>query len=333
MARLRHAAQGCALAALESINGHPVNQKSTNSYFQEVAEAQLSHAGLDGFFERILRVEQARRFKHHRAVGWRGRGSKVVPCRVDSNGYDSHQSFSFVAVPSCHRKFQSVSMAIEHILFDADGVLQYAARHWQPALQSVLQLENESEARAVVEDILEAETAVLDSATGFTARLEAKLAKWDRSEFVAETLDVLHAIEVHHDVMQAVQDIRRSGIQCHIGSNQQALRARHMSETLNYKSLFDSEFYSCFIGAAKPRARFFEHVVAKLGCVASAVLFLDDRPENVVAAEQAGLNAMVFFGTDGALSLRRRLVGFGVLAEPCTQKWLGLFEPLSPNDK
>ncbi len=203
-------------------------------------------------------------------------------------------------------------MAIEHILFDADGVLQYPARLWQPALQSVLRLENESQARAVVEDILEAETEVLESLTGFTERLEAKLAKWGRSQFVRETFDVLHAIEVHHDVMQTVQDIRRSGIRCHIGSNQQALRARHMSEALNYKALFDSEFYSCFMGAAKPRVSFFANVIAKLGCEASAVLFLDDRAENGAAAEQAGLNAMVFFGTEGALSLRRRLAGFGV---------------------
>jgi hypothetical protein len=38
------------------------------------------------------------------------------------------------------------SVAIKHILFDADGVLQYATRHWQPALQSVLNLEDEAQA-------------------------------------------------------------------------------------------------------------------------------------------------------------------------------------------
>jgi len=204
---------------------------------------------------------------------------------------------------------------IENVLFDADGVLQYATQHWQPALQSVLNLDDESQARAVVKDILEAETEVLQSATGFTERLEAKLANWGRSKFVLETLDVLHAIEVYADIMQTVQAVRRSGIRCHIGSNQQSLRARHMSTALNYKSLFESEFYSCFIGAAKPQAAFFERVIARLDCQASAVLFLDDRPENVEAAKQAGMNAIVFLGTDGAPSLERRLADFGVFVD------------------
>lgn len=206
-------------------------------------------------------------------------------------------------------------MAIENILFDADGVLQYAPVHWQPALQAVLGLEDEVQAKALVNDIFDAETEVLESPTGFTEKLEAVLAKWNRSTFLSETLDVLHAIDVYHDVMQTVQAIRRCGIRCHIGSNQQALRAKRMSEGLNYRALFDSEFYSCFVGIAKPQARFFEKVVAQLGCDPGAVLFFDDRAENVEAAKQAGLKAMVFFGTDGAPALRRQLAGFGVFVD------------------
>ncbi len=205
-------------------------------------------------------------------------------------------------------------MAIRHLLFDADGVLQHATTHWQPALQSVLQLEDELQAHAVVDDILAAETEVLHITTGFVERLEAVLAKWKRSTHLAETLAVLHAIDIQHDVMATVQALRRSGIRCHIGSNQQSLRATHMSEGLNYKSLFDTEFYSCFIGAAKPHAAFFDKVVAQLGCDAGEVLFLDDRPENVEGAKQAGLKAMLFFGTEGALALLRLLAGFGVKA-------------------
>jgi putative hydrolase of the HAD superfamily len=204
-------------------------------------------------------------------------------------------------------------VTIENILFDADGVLQYPTRHWQPALQSVLMLRDEAQAKAIVDDIFAAEIEVLESTTGFAEKLEAVLAKWDRASFLTQTLNVLHAIEVNHDVMQTVQAVRRSGIRCHIGSNQQALRARYMSEGLNYRLQFDSEFYSCFVGSAKPQAKFFEKVIAQIGCEASAVLFLDDRAENVEAAKQAGLNALVCFGADGAASLRRQLAGLGVL--------------------
>jgi putative hydrolase of the HAD superfamily len=206
-------------------------------------------------------------------------------------------------------------VVIENILFDADGVLQYATKHWQPALQSVLKLEDEAQAKALLDDLLAAETAALETEGGFSERLEIVLAKWGRPGFLSEALSVIHAIEVHQDVMQTVQTIRRMGIRCHIGSNQQTSRAMHMSERLNYRSLFDIEFYSCFVGVAKPKAAFFEKVVAQLGCDASAVLFLDDRAENVEAAKQAGLSATVFFGSDGALELKRQLAGFGVFAD------------------
>jgi putative hydrolase of the HAD superfamily len=205
-------------------------------------------------------------------------------------------------------------MAVEHILFDADGVLQYPTVGWHAALQSVLELEDETQAEALVNDILAAETLVLESATGFEAQLEETLAKWRRAAMLSETLRVLHAIEVHADVMQTVQALRRSGFQCHIGSNQQALRAKHMSEVLNYRALFDQEFYSCLLGAAKPKPAFFEKTISKLGCHPSEVLFLDDRAENVEAAKRSGLNAMVFFGTDGAGALQRQLASFGVFA-------------------
>ena len=206
-------------------------------------------------------------------------------------------------------------MGINHILFDADGVLQYPTVHWQPALKSILRLEDDAQADAVLKDVFEAETEVLESPTGFIERLEARLAKWNRAAQVVETLNALHAIEVHADVMQTVQALRRAGFGCHVASNQQALRAKHMSEALNYKALFDREFYSCRLGAAKPKLEFFEKAIAELGCDANNVLFLDDRAENVEAAKRAGLNAMVFFGVDGAHALQRQLAGFGVFAE------------------
>lgn len=205
-------------------------------------------------------------------------------------------------------------MAIENILFDADGVLQHATQHWQPAFQAVLNLTDEWQAKAVLEDVFSAETEVLESDGGFAERLEAVLAKWERPGLVLEALNVMHAIEVHQDVMQVVQAVRRSGTPCHIASNQQTSRARHMSQGLNYKSLFDTEFYSCLVGVAKPKISFFEKVVAVLGCNPSSVLFFDDRIENVEAAKQAGLNAAVFYGTDGAIALKRQLASFGVSA-------------------
>lgn len=79
------------------------------------------------------------------------------------------------------------------------------------------------------------------------------------------------------------------GVPCHIASNQQAGRARHMSEVLDYKNLFTREFYSCALGVAKPDIAFFELVLHSLDLRGANVLFLDDRRENVEAASGLGL--------------------------------------------
>lgn len=205
-------------------------------------------------------------------------------------------------------------MAIRHVLFDADGVLQQATRPWQPALQSLLRLADETQVAALVADVFRAETEVLECEHGFVERLQAVLAAWGHAGRLDDTLAVLHDIRVHGEMLETVQALRRNGLACHVASNQQALRARHMSVGLNYRSLFDSEFYSCFVGAAKPRREFFERVVARLGCEPGAVLFFDDRAENVAAARKAGLQAAVCLAEDGAGALRRQLADVGVLA-------------------
>ncbi|MBL0726081.1 HAD family hydrolase [Piscinibacter sp. HJYY11] len=114
---------------------------------------------------------------------------------------------------------------MKHILFDADGVLQHATQHWQPALQSVLGLSDEAQAKAVLDDIFQAETEVLETEGGFAERLERVLAKWNRPGLLSQTLDVIHAIEVFDDVMSTVQALRRRGVRCHVASNQQCARA------------------------------------------------------------------------------------------------------------
>ena len=105
----------------------------------------------------------------------------------------------------------------------------------------MFKLKNAVQDRAFVDDVFKAETEALESEGGFIELLEAVLAKWGRSGFLPQALEVLHAIEVHQDVMQTVQAVRRLGVGCHIGSNQQSFRASHMSKELGYRLLFDTE--------------------------------------------------------------------------------------------
>lgn len=205
-------------------------------------------------------------------------------------------------------------MTINTLLLDADGVLQCPKVRWRNALEPIMGSADPPQLERFLDDILEAEEVSLASPTGFSERLDLVLSKWSCSERATDVLSAMNAIEIHTDVMDAVQSFRLAGVKCHIASNQQALRARHMSEVMNYRSLFDSEFYSCFLGVAKPSIIFFEKILHALCCNGNAVLFIDDRAENVAAAKQAGLNAALYFGTEGASRFRRTLAEYGISA-------------------
>jgi 2-haloacid dehalogenase len=78
--------------ALAQLKTRGIRLATLTNSSQEVAEAQLGHAGLDGFFERMLSVEQPRRFKPHRAVyHWAAGEMGVAPgeCMlVAAHGWD-----------------------------------------------------------------------------------------------------------------------------------------------------------------------------------------------------------------------------------------------------
>ena len=61
---------------------------------------------------------------------------------------------------------------------------------------------------------------------------------------------------------------------------------------------------SCDIGAAKPERRLYEVAQEKAGVPGTAILFVDDRAENVRAAEELGWRGIVFDTADPDQSIR-----------------------------
>ena len=206
---------------------------------------------------------------------------------------------------------------IEAVLFDADGVLQRPSVWWRQAFEQLLGTTEAGSIDAFVRDFLAAEQATLRASAGFEDALVSVLDRWNCSGRLSEVLQILTTIEVYDDVMEAVQSLRLSGVSCHLATNQQAHRARHMSEVMAYRTLFDREFYSCYLGAAKPELDYFATILRELNLPGQSVLLLDDREENVAAAHQAGLRAAVYDGGNGVTTLRRILFDFGLeLGEP-----------------
>jgi putative hydrolase of the HAD superfamily len=203
---------------------------------------------------------------------------------------------------------------IKTILFDADGVLQRPTVWWREALVPILGAADVAEVDPFLRDILQTELAHLCAPSGFDAALMETLTRWNCSERFADTAQVLNSIRLYDDVIEVVRVLRQTGMPCHIASNQQAGRAKHMSERLGYKALFVEEFYSCRVGFAKPDGAYFTRVLELLDLPSQCVLFIDDRVENVDAAKKAGLAAIVYNGESGAEVLRAILSEHGVSA-------------------
>ncbi len=57
--------------------------------------------------------------------------------------------------------------------------------------------------------------------------------------------------------------------------------------------------FSCRIGSAKPEPAAYRWCIRELGLPAEEILFVDDRPENVRAAREVGLQGHVFTSVEG----------------------------------
>jgi putative hydrolase of the HAD superfamily len=189
---------------------------------------------------------------------------------------------------------------LKAVLFDADGVLQWPTTMWRTAFGMLPGLADAAPLDEFMQRVLDVEMAFLESEEGFEAALSKVVAELSCQFDSAAVLAVFNGIEVDTEIMGIVQSVRASEMKCYLATNQQRHRARHMSERLGYAGLFDGEFYSCRVGAAKPKRGYFEHVLAALGLPADTVLFIDDRAENVAGAAEVGLRAELYDRKSGA---------------------------------
>lgn len=114
-----------------------------------------------------------------------------------------------------------------------------------------------------------------------------------------------------NDFMISISDkLRESGHRTAVASN--TFRP-HWEYILAMKerpaSHFDSLYASHLIGRAKPDAAFYEYIMDKEGYKAEDTVFIDDRMENIEAAERLGIRAYNYLGDDEeALSFFRRYI-------------------------
>lgn len=116
--------------------------------------------------------------------------------------------------------------------------------------------------------------------------------------------DVLMWTSVNEDMLAWVTALQNVGIRTAILSNMTQEIMAYMCQELGWLAHFHHLTWSCELGIAKPDPAIYLHTCEKLEVQPAEALFLDDKPENVAAAEATGLHALRFTTVD---QLRRDL--------------------------
>ena len=199
--------------------------------------------------------------------------------------------------------------AIRAVLWDADGVLQEVPGGWRALLIEAI---GQPATDQVLTEIWPVAKAAMAGRADLIPALDELVTRHGLVDAEHAVKEVWGTFIRFEGTRELVASIRRSGVSCHLATNQDQLRAAYMRERLGYDDLLDSSFYSCDVGAAKPSARFFGRVLDKLGLAPEQVVFVDDTEVNVTSASALGLHGICWHHRDGLDVLRSALAALGV---------------------
>lgn len=103
-------------------------------------------------------------------------------------------------------------------------------------------------------------------------------------------LDVESWMGVHQDMLEFVRELHDDGRRMALLSNAPRELKGHASDVL--AGLVPQLVFSCDLGVAKPEPEAFEMALDQLGVTAPEVVFIDDNPGNVRAAQACGIAAI-----------------------------------------
>jgi putative hydrolase of the HAD superfamily len=101
---------------------------------------------------------------------------------------------------------------------------------------------------------------------------------------------------VDTNLLDDLAAVRRRGIELHLATVQEHLRADFIWTELGFRDRFDAMHYAADLGCGKPDPEFFEKVGERTGFVPAEMMLIDDRLENVEAARAAGWRGLHWTG-------------------------------------
>ena len=97
-------------------------------------------------------------------------------------------------------------------------------------------------------------------------------------------------------LLEDLAEVRARGIEVHLATVQEHLRAHHLWTTLGLCARFDGMHYAADLGAKKSDPAFYAAVQARTGFAPAELLLIDDTPANVDAARAAGWGGLHWTG-------------------------------------
>lgn len=98
------------------------------------------------------------------------------------------------------------------------------------------------------------------------------------------------------NLLAQLAPLREAGVRLHLATVQEHERAAYLWKRLRLREHFEAMHYAADLGCAKPDLEFYRAIEQRTGFVPTQLALLDDRGDNVEAAELAGWRGLLWTG-------------------------------------
>lgn len=186
------------------------------------------------------------------------------------------------------------------ILFDVDGVLirlphyfskELECNGYKNVVESLNSFFKEGPNHLCLEGKANAEKLILPFLKKFGWKDTAMSHLKQQFQFESKYLD--------KNFISLIEQLRENGIKCLLSTDQEKHRAEFLLNEMNFQSIFDGHFISCYIGYRKCHDDFWKHVLREIkkefsDIEPAEIVFFDDMQKNIDVALKFGIQAFLF---------------------------------------
>lgn len=132
--------------------------------------------------------------------------------------------------------------------------------------------------------------------------------EWKLNKTPKELSELLiSGYEVDPNVVDTVKKVRVKGYKTLICTNNFPARINGLQERFKFLDDFDGKAISYEVGSSKPDKEIYQKLIDVSGSKAEEIVYADDHQENIVAAQELGINAFFYDGFEGFIKKLRDL--------------------------